>query len=37
MIDISGNVTGGKYFLIDALEQGEYLIDTDNRFSVGTL
>ena len=37
MIDISGNVTGGKYFLIDALEQGEYLIDTDNQFSVGTL
>jgi hypothetical protein len=37
MIDIAGKATGGKYFLIDTLEQGEYLIGTDNWFSVGTL
>lgn len=36
-IDIDGNATGGRYFLIDTLEQGEYLIDTDGEFLVGTL
>lgn len=36
-IDIEHNVTGGRYVFIDALEQGEYLIDTDGVFSVGTL
>jgi hypothetical protein len=34
-IDIDGNATGGRYFFIDALEAGQYLIDDTGTFSVG--
>ena len=34
-IDIKGKGTGGKYYYIDTLPSGEYLIDEDSEFSVG--
>ena len=34
-IDIKGKGTGGKYYYIDTLPSGEYLIDKDGEFSVG--
>ena len=34
-IDIKGKSTGGKYYYIDTLPSGEYLIDKDGEFSVG--
>lgn len=34
-IDIKGKTTGGKYYYIDTLASGEYLIDEDGEFSVG--
>ncbi len=34
-IDIKGKTTGGKYYYIDTLPSGEYLIDEDGEFSVG--
>lgn len=34
-IDIKGKSTGGKYYYIDTLPSGEYLIDEDGEFSVG--
>jgi hypothetical protein len=34
-IDIKGKGTGGKYYYIDTLPSGEYLIDKDGDFSVG--
>lgn len=34
-IDIKGKTTGGKYYYIDTLPYGEYLIDIDGEFSVG--
>jgi hypothetical protein len=36
-IDIKGKSTGGKYYYIDTLPKGEYLIETDGVFSVGKL
>lgn len=34
-IDIKGKTTGGKYYYIDTLPSGEYLIDTDGEFKIG--
>lgn len=34
-IDIKGKITGGKYYYIDTLPTGEYLIDEDGEFEVG--
>ena len=34
-IDIKGKTTGGRYYYIDTLPSGEYLIDEDGEFSVG--
>lgn len=34
-IDITGKTTGGKYYYIDTLSNGEYLIEMDGIFSVG--
>ena len=34
-IDIKGKTTGGKYYYIDTLPSGEYLIDIDGEFSIG--
>lgn len=34
-IDIKGKTTGGKYYYIDTLSKGEYLIDKDGIFSIG--
>ena len=34
-IDIKGKTTGGKYYYIDTLPIGEYLIDTDGEFKIG--
>ena len=34
-IDIKGKSTGGRYYYIDTLPSGEYLIDEDGEFSVG--
>lgn len=34
-IDIKGKTTGGKYYYIDTLHSGEYLIDTDGEFKIG--
>lgn len=35
MIDMKGKATGGKYYLIDALDIGEYLIYEDESFKLG--
>ena len=34
-IDIKGKATGGKYYYIDTLPSGEYLIDVDGEFEIG--
>ena len=34
-IDIKGKATGGKYYNIDTLPSGQYLIDMDNEFEIG--
>ncbi len=34
-IDIKGKTTGGKYYYIDTLPSGEYLIDEDGEFRIG--
>ena len=34
-IDIKGKSTGGRYYYIDTLPSGEYLIDEDGEFRVG--
>jgi len=34
-IDIKGKSTGGRYYFIDALDAGEYLILTDDTFTLG--
>ena len=34
-IDIKGKTTGGKYYNIDTLPSGQYLIDTDGEFKIG--
>ena len=34
-IDITGRSTGGKYYYIDTLPSGEYLIDVDGEFEIG--
>ena len=34
-IDIKGKSTGGKYYYIDTLPSGEYLIDEDGEFRTG--
>ena len=36
-IDIGGAGTGGRYFYIDTLPSGEYLIEENNKFKVGKL
>ena len=36
-IDIKGKATGGRYYFIDALEEGMYLIYEDGKFNVGNL
>jgi UDP-2,3-diacylglucosamine pyrophosphatase LpxH len=36
-IDIKGKTTGGKYYYIDTLSKGEYLIELGGVFSVGKL
>jgi len=33
-IDIKGKTTGGKYYYIDTLPKGEYLVEIDGEFSV---
>ena len=34
-IDIKGKATGGKYYYIDTLDEGQYLIDEGGEFKVG--
>jgi hypothetical protein len=34
-IDIKGKATGGRYYYIDTLPSGEYLIDEDSVFRIG--
>lgn len=34
-IDIKGKSTGGRYYYIDTLEKGQYLIDIDGEFKLG--
>jgi predicted MPP superfamily phosphohydrolase len=34
-IDIKGKTTGGKYYYIDTLDSGEYLIENNGEFSIG--
>ena len=34
-IDIKGKSTGGRYYYIDTLPSGEYLIDEDGEFRIG--
>jgi predicted MPP superfamily phosphohydrolase len=36
-IDIKGKTTGGKYYYIDTLPKGEYLIEIDGEFEVGKI
>lgn len=36
-IDIDGKSTGGRYFYIDTLPNGRYLIEENNKFKVGKL
>lgn len=36
-IDITGKSTGSRYFYIDTLPRGEYLIEENNEFKVGNL
>lgn len=34
-IDIKGKTTGGRYYYIDTITVGQYLVDVDGEFSVG--
>lgn len=36
-IDIKGKATGGKYYFIDTMAVGQYLIYEDGKFSLGTV
>jgi hypothetical protein len=36
-IDIEGKATGGRYYLIDAIDAGQYLIYKDGKFELGQL
>jgi hypothetical protein len=36
-IDITGKSTGGRYYFIDTLPSGEYLVEENNEFKVGKL
>lgn len=36
-IDIRGKSTGGKYYYIDTLETGQYLIEEDGEFKIGNI
>ena len=36
-IDIKGKTTGGKYYYIDTLPVGEYLIEIDGEFKIGKI
>jgi len=36
-IDIEGKATGGRYYFIDAIEIGQYLIYENNQFSLGEI
>ena len=36
-IDIKGKTTGGKYYYIDTIAVGQYLIDIDGEFSIGII
>lgn len=36
-IDIKGKATGGRYYFIDALDAGEYLVLTDDTFTLGKI
>jgi len=36
-IDIKGKTTGGKYYYIDALGKGQYLLNIDGNFELGIL
>ena len=33
----TGKATGGRYFFIDALDEGQYLIHEDGKFKVGRI
>ena len=35
VIDIKGKSTGGRYYFIDTLPMGQYLIDENNEFRIG--
>ena len=35
MIDMEGKATGGRYYFIDALDIGQYLIYEDDQFRLG--
>ena len=36
-IDVEGKATGGRYYFIDALEESQYLVYEDGKFSVGVV
>jgi predicted phosphodiesterase len=36
-IDIKGKTTGGKYYYIDTLPVGEYLVEIDGEFEIGKI
>jgi predicted phosphodiesterase len=36
-IDINGKATGGRYYLIDAIDMGQYLIYENEKFELGQL
>jgi predicted phosphodiesterase len=36
-IDIEGKATGGRYYFIDAIEIGQYLVYEDNEFKLGEI
>lgn len=36
-IDIEGKATGGRYYFIDAIEVGQYLVYEDNEFKLGEI
>ena len=36
-IDIKGKATGGRYYFIDAIETGQYLIYEDGKFKLGEI
>ena len=36
-IDIEGKATGGRYYFIDAIDIGQYLIYDDGEFKLGKI